>query len=170
MWWRQALIIGVLTLFATIVQVTLLSRLGLPGATPDLVVVVVVAIALTMGPVDGAIAGFVAGTLVDLSPPADTLLGVNAIVYVVIGYVTGRVIDPRDRTVPILIGIVGLSAGFAVLGTAALDALLGSERVVWDEMAGMTISTVLYALILAPPVVLGVRWLVARVTPEVLVE
>ena len=169
MWWRQALIIGFLTLVATIVQVTLLSRLGLPGATPDLVVVVVVAIALAMGPVDGAIAGFAAGMLVDLAPPADTLLGVNALVYVVIGYVTGRVIDPRDRTVPVLIGIVGAAAGFAVLATAALDALLGSERVVWDGMAGLVLSSVLYAIILAPLLILGVRWLVARVTPEVLV-
>lgn len=170
MWWRQGLIIGLLTLVATIVQVTLLSRLGLPGATPDLVVVVVVAIALSMGPLDGAIAGFVAGMLVDLAPPADTLLGVNALVYVLIGYVTGRVIDPRDRTVPILIGIVGISAGFAVVATAALDSLLGSERVVWDGMAGLVLSSILYAIILAPLVVLGVRWLVARITPEVLVD
>jgi rod shape-determining protein MreD len=170
MWWRQALIIGPLTLLATIVQVTLLSRLGLPGATPDLVVVMVVAIALSMGPVDGAIAGFVAGMLIDLAPPADTLLGVNSLVYVVIGYLTGRVIDPRDRTVPILIGIVGIAAGFAILATATLDSLLGSERVVWDEMAGLVLSSILYAIILAPLVILGVRWLVARITPEILVD
>lgn len=167
--WRQALIIGGLTLVAVIVQVTLLSRLPLPGATPDLVVVTVVAIALAMGPTQGAIAGFTAGVLVDLAPPADTLLGVNAIVYLAIGFITGFVIDPRDRTVPLLMGLVGLSAGAAVIATAALDALLGSDRVVWGEVAGLALSSALYAVILAPVVILFVAWLVRRATPEVLV-
>lgn len=169
MLWRQSVLIGGLIVTAVIVQLTLLSRLGLPGATPDLVVVTVVAIALALGPTQGAVAGFVAGVLVDLAPPGDSLLGVNAIVYVVIGYVTGIVIDPRDRTVPILIGIVGLSAGAAVLATSALDTLLGSDRVEWDAVAGMALSSALYAVILAPLAILGVTWLAARVTPDVVV-
>lgn len=169
MLWRQSVLVGGLVLTAVIVQLTLLSRLGLPGATPDLVVVTIVAIALAMGPTQGAVAGFAAGVLVDLAPPGDTLMGVNAIVYIAIGYITGIVIDPRDRTVPILIGIVGLSAGAAVLATSALDTLLGSDRVRWDEVAGMALSSALYAVILAPLVILGVSWLVARVTPDALV-
>lgn len=167
--WRQTLIIGGLLVVAVIVQVTLLSRLSLPGATPDLVVVTVVAIALAMGPTQGAVAGFVAGVLVDLAPPADTLLGVNAIVYLAIGFVTGFVIDPRDRTVPLLMGLVGLAAGAAVIATAALDTLLGSDRIVWGEVAGLALTSALYAVILAPLVILFVAWLVRRATPEVLV-
>ena len=169
MLWRQILVIGSLVLVAVIVEVTLLSRLGLPGATPDLVVVTVVAIALAMGPTQGAVAGFSAGVLLDLAPPSATVLGVNAIVYLAIGYVTGFVIDPRDRTVPILMGIVGLSAAAAVLATAALDSLLGSDRVAWSEVPGMVLSSALYAVILAPAVVLGVAWLVRKATPEALV-
>lgn len=167
--WRQALIIGLLVLAAVIIEVTLLSRLGLPGATPDLVVVTVVAIALAMGPTQGAVAGFAAGVLIDLAPPADTLLGVNAIVYLAIGYVTGVAVDPRDRTVPVMIGVVGLSAGAATLATAALDTLLGSGRVNWGDMPGLVLTSALYAIILAPLVVLGVSWLVRRTTPEALV-
>ena len=169
MLWRQILVIGSLVLAAVIVEVTLLSRLGLPGATPDLVVVTVVAIALAMGPTQGAVAGFSAGVLLDLAPPSATVLGVNAIVYLAIGYVTGFVIDPRDRTVPILMGIVGLSAAAAVLATAALDSLHGSDRVAWSEVPGMVLSSALYAVILAPAVVLGVAWLVRKATPEALV-
>ena len=167
--WRQALVIGLTVLLAVIVELTLLSRLGLPGATPDLVVVTVVALALAMGPTQGAAAGFTAGILIDLAPPADTLLGVNAIVYSAIGFVTGCGIDPRDRTVPIMIGIVGLSAAAAVLGTAALDTLLGSGRVMWDEVPALALTSALYAVILAPLVILGVAWLVGRTTPEILV-
>jgi rod shape-determining protein MreD len=167
--WRQVVIIGGLIVAAVIVELTLLTRLGLPGATPDLVVVTVVAIALAMGPTQGAVAGFGAGILLDLAPPADTLVGVNAIVYLVVGYVTGMVIDPRDRTVPVMIGIVGLATGAATIATAALDGLLGSPRVTWDVVPGMVLSSALYAVIMAPVVVLGVAWLVRRVTPEVLV-
>jgi rod shape-determining protein MreD len=167
--WRQGLIIGSLILAAVIVELTLLTRLGLPGATPDLVVVTIVAIALAMGPTQGAVAGFTAGVLIDLAPPADTLLGVNALVYVAIGFVAGVAIDPRDRTVPIMIGVVGLSAAVAAVATALLDTLLGSDRVDWEQMAGMVLTSALYAVILAPLVVLGVAWLVRRATPEVLV-
>jgi rod shape-determining protein MreD len=167
--WRQALLIGFLVLVAVIVELTLLSRLGLPGATPDLVVVTIVAIALAMGPTQGAVAGFLGGVLIDLAPPADTLLGVNAIVYIAIGYITGVAVDPRDRSVPVMIGIVALAAGAASLATAALDTLLGSNRVSWEDVPGVALSSALYAVIMAPFVVLGVSWLVRKATPEVLV-
>ncbi|MCX8526745.1 MAG: hypothetical protein ORN20_01230, partial [Candidatus Nanopelagicales bacterium] len=62
--WRQWLLGAVTLSIAVIVQVTLLTRLGLPGATPDLVVVTVVALALALGRLPGAIAGFGAGVLV----------------------------------------------------------------------------------------------------------
>lgn len=165
--WRQAIVIGFCTFAAVIVEVTLLSRLGLPGATPDLVVVTVVALALAMGPTQGATAGFAAGMLIDLAPPADTLLGVNAIVYLAIGFVTGFIIDPRDRTVPVMIGIVGLATAAATLATAALDTLLGSARVSWEQVPSMVLSSTVYAVIMAPVVVLAVAWIVRRVTPEV---
>ncbi|HEV8025355.1 MAG TPA: hypothetical protein VGP37_10780, partial [Candidatus Nanopelagicales bacterium] len=60
---RQGLVIGVPLLLASLIQVTLLSRLGLPGATPDLLVAIVVAVALAMGPIQGAFAGFLAGVI-----------------------------------------------------------------------------------------------------------
>lgn len=165
--WRQVVVIGVTVLVAVIVEVTLLSRLGLPGATPDLVVVTVVALAFAMGPSQGALAGFAAGVLIDLAPPGDTLLGVNAIVYLVVGWVTGTAIAPRDRTVPLMVGIVALAAGGATIATSALDTLLGSGRVSWEEMPAMVLTSALYAALLAPPVVLGIGWVARRVVPEV---
>ena len=170
MMWRQVLIIGTAVVLSTIVELTLLSRLDLPGATPDLVIVTVVAIGLSMGPSQGAVAGFAAGVLVDLAPPADTLLGVNAIVYMVVGFITGFAVDPRDRTVPIEIGIVGLSAAGATIATAALDTLMGSGRVVWGEMPGMVLSSAIYAVIMAPAIILSVEWVVRKATPEILVN
>jgi rod shape-determining protein MreD len=170
MMWRQVLIIGTAVLLSVLIELTLLSRLDLPGATPDLVIVLVVAIALAMGPTQGAVAGFAAGVLIDVAPPADTLLGVNAIVYLAIGFITGFVIDPRDRTVPIEMGIVGLSAGGATILTAALDTLLGSGRVLWDAIPAMALSSALYAVAMAPLAILGIEWIVRKATPEILVN
>jgi rod shape-determining protein MreD len=167
--WRQGLIIGTFTLLAVLIELTLLTRLGIPGATPDLVVATVVALALAMGPVQGAVAGFSAGVLLDLAPPGDTLLGVNAIVYVLIGIVTGVAVDPRDRTVPVLMGIVGLSTGAAVLLTSGLDTMLGSDRVDWEQVPVLALTSALYGVILAPAVILAVQWVVRKATPEVLV-
>ena len=107
-------------------------------------------------------AGFAAGVLIDLAPPADTLLGVNAIVYLAIGYVTGFVIDPRDRTVPILDRhrrtVGGRRGPRAPRPWTRCSAATG-----WPgrRCLGMVLSSALYAVILAPVVILGVAWLVA---------
>ena len=150
---RQGLFIGTCVFLAVLFELTLLSRLGIPGATPDLVVVTVVAIAFAMGPLQGAMAGYAAGVLIDLSPSSDTLVGVNAIIYLVIGFVAGFWGDPRDRTLPIMIGITALSTGAAALGTAIVDTALGSDRVNWAEVPWITLSSALYGVLLSALVI-----------------
>lgn len=168
--WRQALIIGTATLLSVLIEVTLISRLGIPGATPDLVVVTIVALALAMGPVQGAVAGFAAGVLIDLAPPGDTLLGVNAVVYIVIGFIAGVVVDPRDRTIPIMMGMTGAATGAAVLMTSGLDTMLGSDRVNWEAVPVLVLTSALYGVLLAPLVIITITWLVRKATPEILVS
>ena len=167
---RQILLCSGLLLAAYLVQMTLLTRLPIPGATPDLVVVTVVALALAYGPVTGAVCGFGIGLVVDAAPPSDGPIGIAALLYLVVGAVTGAVVDPRDRTVPLLSGIVGLAAGGVALATAGLSALLGSDRVVWSTVPGIVLSSLAYAVILAPFVIPGVDWLVRRVTVELAVN
>ena len=167
---RQGSIIGVVLVLASLIQVTLLSRLGLPGASPDLLVVCVVAIALAMGPVQGAFAGFLAGAIIDLSPPSDTVVGVNSIVYLGIGFLAGYVVDTRDRTVPGMITIAALGCGAAALGTAALDAMLGSPRVLWESVPLVTLTSTVYGALLAPAVIPLMGWLTRKLAPEVLLD
>ena len=164
--YRQGILIGTCIFLAVVIELTLLSRLGIPGATPDLVVVTVVAIALAMGPVQGASAGFAAGILLDLSPPSDTLVGVNAIIYLIIGFIAGYWVDPRDRTLIIIMGITSLSTGGAAFATAALDTVLGGSRVNWAEVPWVTLSAAFYGLLLTPLVIPVVGWLVKKITPE----
>ena len=167
---RQVLLCAGLLLVAYLVQMTLLTRLPIPGATPDLVVVTVVALALAYGPMTGAACGFAIGIVVDAAPPSDGPIGVAALLYLGVGAVTGAVVDPRDRTVPIISGIVGLAAGAVALATAGLSALLGSDRVVWSTVPGVVLTSIVYAVILAPFVVPGVDWLVRRLTVELAVN
>jgi rod shape-determining protein MreD len=147
--------------------VTLLSRLGIPGATPDLVVVTVVAIGLAMGSVPGGVAGLLAAVLLSLAAPVPGLLGVHALVYVVIGFLAGMVIDPRDRSIWLIMGLVGLSTAGAVLATAGLSAMLGSERVSWEAVPALTLSSALYGVLLAPLVVPLLRALTRGLVSEI---
>lgn len=167
---RQGLVIGGVLFLAFLIQVTLLSRLGLPGATPDLLVVSVVAIALAMGPIQGAFAGFLAGAIIDVSPPADTVVGVNSIVYLAIGFVTGYIIDTRDRTVPGMIAMAGIACAAAALGTAALDAMLGSPRVIWESVPLIALTSAVYGALLAPMMIPLLGWLTRKLAPEVLLD
>lgn len=151
--WRQWLLVGVSLLTAVIVQVTFLSRLGLPGATPDLTLLTVIALAFALGRTAGAASGFVGGMLLSLAPPATTTLGVQALVFLAVGFIVGGLIDPRDRTVPITIAIVSGSVAGATFVVAVLDALLGPVSVPWDRMGGLLVASAIYAAILTPLVI-----------------
>jgi rod shape-determining protein MreD len=166
---RQIIIIGSAIFIAVIVELTLLARLGLPGATPDLVVVTIVALALAYGPLPGALAGFSAGILIGLAPPFDGILGVQAIIFTLVGLVTGAVVDPRDRSVPVIVGMVGLSTGAVVLFNALFLSVLTGNRVVWEAVPELTLTAALYGLILAPLVVPGIGRIARTLTPEVAV-
>ena len=102
---RRAALSAGLLLLAILIQLTLFDNLRLPGgAGPDLVLVVVVALALTGGPMEGVLGGFCAGLALDVAPPATHLVGQYALVFCLVGYAAGRVgshLDDRaaqDRT------------------------------------------------------------------------
>lgn len=86
---NRILLSATLIVVALVVQVSVLARLQLPGAVPDLVLLTVVGLALVYGPVSGSLIGFSAGLLADLAPPADHAAGRYALVLCVIGYLVG---------------------------------------------------------------------------------
>src|SRR5262245_36963317 len=88
---NRLLLAASLVVVALVIQVSVLARLHLPGAVPDLMLLVVLGLALVYGHTGGALVGFGAGLLADLAPPADHAVGRYALVLAVVGYFAGLV-------------------------------------------------------------------------------
>jgi len=168
MWLRQAALCASVLLIILLVQLTLLARLGLPGSTPDLIAVSVVAISFAYGPGVGSAYGFAAGMALDFSPAMDGTLGLHALIYLVIGALAGPLIDTRDRSVPVVMAVVAVASGSVPLVVAILETALGNERIDWGQVPIMVITGALYGVILAPLVLPPIGWFVKKLTPEAL--
>lgn len=155
-----------LLVVALAVQVTMLARLPLPGATPDLVLVTVVALALAYGPAYGLVAGFAAGLATDLVPPADGVIGRWAFVLTLVGYLAGlaRLEIRRSAFVPLI--VVSAAGAVSVLLFALLAAAAGDEHVTRGVAFGLVPTAVLYDVVLSPFVVPAVLVLAERVEPD----
>lgn len=164
--WRQVAVAVLAIIAAIAIELTILARLDFPGATPPLLIVVVCALAMSMGPIPGAVIGFFAGLAMDLAPPNDGLLGLNGLICLVIGFSVGYMFYAAERPVLLTLGVVALAAGAAPLAYAAIASLLGSTRVIWESVPAMVVASMLYALILTPLVVPGLSWLVQKAGAE----
>ena len=161
----QRLLLGaVVVVTALLLQTAVLAALPLPGAAPELLVVVVVAFALSEGAWSGAVTGFVAGLLADLL--ADHALGRLALVLAVVGYAAGQVHDDTERSTLLPFAVVAAAAAGAVLLFAAQGVVLGDPRVHGAAVLRSLASSVPYAVVLTPFVVPVVGALVRRVDPE----
>ena len=158
---RRFLLAAATVLTALLLQDTVLTQLPLPGAAPDVLLVVVVTYALIEGPLSGMTTGFIAGLLADSL--ADHQLGRLALVYAVMGYLTGFIEDDNDRSTVLPFATVALGAAAGVLVFAAEGALLGDPRVTFGAMSRSLVSSVPYDVVLTPFVVPVVALLVRRV-------
>ncbi|MEU7641164.1 MULTISPECIES: rod shape-determining protein MreD [unclassified Streptomyces] len=141
-----------LVVVALIIQVGILARLQLPGAVPDLLMLVVVGLALVYGHVGGSLIGFGAGLLADLAPPADHAIGRYALVLCVIGYVAGLTKPDngqhRSATLPLVV-VIGAAIG-STLMYAGVGSLVGDTAARHVGLVGLLLSATLYDLLLAP--------------------
>ena len=151
-----------LVVVALVIQVSILARLQLPGAVPDLLLLVVLGLALVYGHVSGALVGFGAGLLADLAPPSDHAIGRYALVLCVIGYIAGLTRPDngqhRSATVPLVV-VVGAAIGSTLL-YAGVGALVGDTAARHVGLVGLLLTATLYDLLLAPftvPLVMALR-------------
>jgi rod shape-determining protein MreD len=158
----RVLLSTLLVVTAAILQVTVVNRLPLPGAGPDLVLLVVIGLAVVAGPTAGASIGFGAGLLVDLLPPTATEFGRWALVFCVIGYLAGQIQVDARRSALIILGAVAGLAALSSLLFAGVGLLFGDPRITGELVVSTTVSSVLYDLLLAPFVIPGVMALARR--------
>ena len=88
-------VISVVVVAVTVVlQLTIVNRIAFPGgAGPDLVLLVVAALALAGGPMAGVLTGFLAGLALDVAPPGSHFTGQYALVFCLVGYLCGLLAD-----------------------------------------------------------------------------
>jgi rod shape-determining protein MreD len=144
---------------AVIIQLTIVDRIAFPGGTgPDVVLLAVAALAVAGGPLTGVLIGFWAGLALDVAPPGSHLVGQNALVFCLVGYLCGLAADvPNREGVPeqghtALFEIVITAAG-AVLGevlAALLGVMLSDPQVTWPAIRHVLPVAVAYDLLLCP--------------------
>jgi rod shape-determining protein MreD len=156
----------VLLAFATVlIQQTAVSQISIFGVSADLSPLVVMSVGLLTGSMPGAIMGFGTGLLVDTV--LVQTLGVTSLLYIAIGYWSGRLRELRDPAH----GLVPLAAGAAAtavagIGMTLIQFLLGVDAPVSLLLAQQIFITVLVNTLLALPVYALVRRIVQPALPE----
>lgn len=151
---------------ALVLQVTVFPYVAWDGIVPNLVLLVVVAAALTRGPQFAAVLGFVAGVALDLAPPADHVAGRWALALVLVGYLAGRVRQDQNPTTSTVVMTV---AGASFIGSSvfALSGMVLGEP--GSDVGGVlmvVLVAVLWDVLLTPFVLPPLMKLFTRLSPQ----
>ena len=146
----RAGVIAVMMIVALALQTALLPQLTILGVIPQLVLIVVVTLAYLDGEPTGVITGFAGGLLLDLQP-LQSIVGLTALLYTLIGYAVGRVgaLAPREGVWTPLF-IVATATAVAEFGYAAMSVILGQQFVGFSLVASRAGLVVLYNTLLTP--------------------
>ena len=147
----DALKAAALLFTAAIVQVSILSGVAVFGGRPDLVLVTLVAVALLRGAIEGAVAGFWVGLVVDTGTFAT--LGFTSLLLTTAGYWIGRYGETtgRGRTrAPIL--SVAVATTLVAFGALALHFMLGENAPARAVLVDALPPSLVLNLVLTGPV------------------
>ena len=165
--WSGKLItrVTLLVIVAVVVQEAVISQISIFGVNADITPLVVMAVGLLTGSLPGAIVGFFCGLLVDTL--LVQTLGVTSLLYIAIGYWSGRLRELRDPSH----GLVPLAAGAAAtavagVGMALIQFLLGVDSPVSWLLLQQIFISVLVNTIIALPVYAFVRRIISPALPE----
>ena len=162
---RLALRLLVLAFATVVIQQAAISQISIFGVSADLGPLVVMSVGLLAGSLAGSITGFGTGLLVDLV--LVQTLGVTSLLYIAIGYGSGRLRELRDPAhglVPLAMGAA--ATAFAGLGMAVFQLLLGVNAPVSLLLFQQIFITVLVNSLIALPVFAIVRRLIRPVLPD----
>ena len=168
----RALAIPVVLLLAVTLQLALVNRAPLPGgATPDLVLLAVAAIAVCTGPMTGMLAGFCGGLALDIAPPAAHLAGEYALVFCLVGYACGRARNAityatGEQTMVTSLTVMALGVAAGEAGKAALGMMLSNPDVTSPAIKHVLPVAIVYDLLLCPFAYWLISLVLRRPAPE----
>lgn len=161
----RSVAIALALMFASvIVQTTLFGdgRIQPLGASPMLVLIVVVACVRYLEPEPALLLGFTGGLLLDLL--GGSPLGLWAMVHVVVAYVALR-LRARADDGPVVVGVGVLGIALLAQGLFLVASTLFGQRILaTGGLAKLLILPALYTTILAAAVIPGVTWLLRERT------
>jgi rod shape-determining protein MreD len=155
----------ILALVTVILQESAVSQISIFGTSADLGPLVVMSVGLLAGSIPGAIMGFGTGLLVDMV--LFQTLGVTSLLYIAIGYWSGRLLELRDPAHGLVPMAVGAAAtAFAGLGMTLIQFLLGVDSPVSLLLLQQILITTLVNSLIAIPVYAVVRRVLRHALPE----
>ncbi|HET9103204.1 MAG TPA: rod shape-determining protein MreD [Solirubrobacteraceae bacterium] len=162
---RLALRLLALALLTVVVQESAVSQISIFGISADLTPLVVMSVGLLAGSMAGAVMGFGTGLLVDTV--LVQTLGITSLLYIAIGYWSGRLREARDPAH----GLVPMAAGAVAtavtgLGMTVIQFLLGVDAPVSLLLLQQIFITVLVNTLIALPVYAFVRRIVQPALPD----
>ena len=172
--WRKALVVAALpvALFvAVVVQLTVVNRLPLPGGTaPDLVLLLVTAVAVSTSPMTGLLTGFAGGLALDIAPPATHYAGEYALVFCLVGYFAARIAAASaattgERNPWVELGVMAAAAAAGEAGKAGLGLLLSDPNVTGPAIKHVLPGAIAWDLLLTPFAFLLVSWVAGLARP-----
>jgi rod shape-determining protein MreD len=157
--------LALIALVSGILQLTAVSQVLLFGVQADLTPLVVASIGFLCGSIPGACFGFGLGLFMDTATLQT--LGVESLVFTVVGYGAGRVRELRDPAhglAPVAVGAV--ASAVATVGFALVQFLLGVDAPVSFLLLREILMTILLNTLLALPIYALVRRILLRFLPE----
>jgi rod shape-determining protein MreD len=157
--------IALVVFLAALLQVSVVSSIEPLGGTPDLLLVMLVALALLRGPIVGASAGFFGGLAMD-TMTLETL-GLTSLLLTIAGYWIGRYGETtgRDRAHAPVLSVFVVTVLYAA-GALSLHFVLGNGVSARHVLLESLPPTILANLILTFPVYAIVRRTLRSPTPQ----
>ena len=149
-----AVLIPLLALIVAIyLEIALAIDARLLGAVPDLVLIVVVAVALRYGPLVGACAGFAAGLLIDIAVQGP--FGASALVLTPLGWGAGAWAERRRRvSLGMALVVLLVATLLLLLGEALVATTIADQAVAWGTFGIRALTelatTLLVGILLLP--------------------
>jgi len=162
---KLVLRLAALALLTVVIQEAGVSQISIFGVSADLTPLMVMSVGLLTGSMTGAVVGFATGLLVDTV--LVQTLGITSLLYIAIGYWSGRLRELRDPAH----GLVPLAAGAAAtavagVGMTVIQFLLGVDSPVSLLLVQQIVVTVLVNTLISLPVYALVRRIIQPTLPD----